>query len=207
MEITRAKSVEDVLRQKMNVLPFDGEYADAFGTPELFGSWIIWGESGNGKTRLALQLAKYFTRFAKVAYNSLEEGISLSFKRALKASNMQQCKRKFVIVSESIEDLTLRLYKRKSPDVIIIDSLQYSGLTYPSYKQLRETFPNKLFIFISHADGKLPEGRTAKKIRYDAFVKIRVEGYKAFPVSRYGGGQPFIIWEDGALKYWSEINN
>jgi hypothetical protein len=48
-----------------------------------------------------------------------------------------------------------------------------------------------------------PRGKTAKGIWYDAFVKVRVEGYTAFALSRYTteGSMPFIIWEEGAVKY------
>lgn len=35
----------------------------------------------------------------------------------------------------------------------------------------------------------------------DAFVKIYVEGYIANAVSRYGGKESYIIWEEGAAKY------
>ncbi len=203
----RAKSVTEILNTKFNILPFSGVWYDSFGTPEIKGSWIIWGESGNGKTRFALQLAKYLCQFGTVAYIPLEEGISLSLKKAVKETGMATCGRKFLVLEEDMSELRTRLHRRKSPKVIFIDSLQYSGLTYPAYKKLRAEFPNKLFVFISHADGKLPEGRVAKKVRYDAFVKIRVEGSKAFPVSRYGGGQTFIIWENGALEYWSKQQN
>jgi hypothetical protein len=55
---------------------------------------------------------------------------------------------------------------------------------------------------VSHAEGKEPKGNVAKSVRYDAFVKIWVEGYKAFPQSRFGGGNEFVIWPAGAQKYW-----
>jgi hypothetical protein len=79
-------------------------------------------------------------------------------------------------------------------------------MTYNDYKTLRSLFPQKLFILISHAEGKNPAGRVAKSIKYDAFVKIWVEGYRAFAVSRYGGGEPYTIWDEGADEYWIEQN-
>ena len=84
----------------------------------------------------------------------------------------------------------------------MIDSIQYSGMSYAQYKEFRKRFRNKILIIVSHAEGKEPQGATARRIRYDASVKVRVEGYKAFITSRYGGGEPFTIWEDGATKYW-----
>lgn len=204
-KIRSAKSVQDVISKRYKALPFTGDFARAIGTPELTGAWIIWGNSGNGKTRFTLQLAKYLTAFAKVAYNSLEEGMSLSFKNALVDVGMMECSRRFVLLDkESIDDLKVRLARQKSPDVIIIDSLQYTFLTVKEYKSLIDTFRNKLFIFISHAEGKNPEGTLAKKVRYDAFVKIWVEGFSAKAQSRYGGGEEYVIWPEGYERYWGE---
>ncbi|MCT4580808.1 MAG: hypothetical protein N4A35_05265 [Flavobacteriales bacterium] len=201
----RAVSISELYTTNFKVLDFQGDWDACIGKPELAGSWLIWGKSGNGKTRFTLQLCKYLTQFGKVAYNSLEEGASLSMRKAFVETGMEEVKRRIVLLDqEPISDLIERLKKRKSPDIIAIDSVQYTGMNYDTYRELRKTFPKKLFILISHADGKEPSGRVAKSIRFDAFVKIWVEGYKAFPTSRYGGGQPYTVWQQGADKYWSE---
>jgi len=184
-------------------MDFDGDWLASFGKPELTGSWLIWGNSGNGKTRFALQLCKYLTRWGRVAYNSLEEGAGRSMQTAFAEVGMDDVKRRIVLLDqEPIPELIERLKRRKSPDIIAIDSIQYSGLNYAEYKQLRNGFRNKMFLFISHAQGTQPAGRVASAVRFDSFVKVRVEGYRAFPVSRYGGGEPFTIWPDGAFRYW-----
>ena len=201
--LKRALTIEDVRKYRAKTLPFDGEWFEAIGEPELTGSWIIWGGSANGNTRFALQLAKYLSKFCRVAYNSLEEGLSLSMQHAIAEVGMADAKRNFVLLDkENIADLKERLKKQRSPQVVIIDSLQYTGLTYADYKELRDSHRNKLFIFISHADGAEPKGNVGKAVKYDAFVKIKVEGYKAFPQSRYGGGREFTIWQLGANQYW-----
>ena len=89
---------------------------------------------------------------------------------------------------------------------MIIESFEYSGLTYPAYKELKEKHPRKLFIFISHAEGMHPAGRTARKVEYDADVKIMVSGFKAWCKSRFmeQPGEPYVIWEEGAAKTWME---
>ncbi|UGU15183.1 hypothetical protein LS482_16040 [Sinomicrobium kalidii] len=202
----RAVSVEALLRRKFAEMPFTGPWKDAFGIPARSGVWLIWGASGNGKTSFCLQLGKYLTKFGKVAYNTLEEGLSKSMQDAISRANMQQVKSRFILLDrEPMGELEARIKRRRSPDIIIIDSLQYSGLTRNEYKRIKERFSNKLFIFISHAEGKQPEGRTAKFVRYDADVKVRVEGYKAFPTSRFGGGEPYVIWHEGAHNYWMDI--
>lgn len=199
--MARAASLDQVLRTRFKVLPFEGEWKDAIGCPELTGSWIIWGNSGNGKTRFALQLCKYLCQFGRVAYDSLEEGVSVSLVKAIKETHMMEVRRKFVVLDkEPIDQLTERLEKPKSPDIVCVDSLQYTGMSYEQYKALKERFPKKLFIWISHADGMLPEGRVAKKVRFDSNVKVFVQAYRAEPVSRYGGGKPYIIWEEGYRK-------
>ena len=204
----RAITVEQLINKKFEVMQFEGVWRDSFGLPEMSGVWLAWGDSGNGKTRMAIQAAKYITQFGKVAYNTLEEGARLSMKRVIEAENIMEVSQRFMILHrEPIEELKVRLRKRKSPHVVFIDSIQYAGLSKREYIEFKEEFEHKLLIFLSHAEGKHPEGRLAKFIRYDADVKLRIEGYKAFIVSRYGGGEDYIIWEEGAAKYWGNINN
>lgn len=204
--MSRALSINQIYNKKRNLLEFEDEWKASIGTPELTGSWIIWGGSGSGKTTFVMMLCKYLTKFRKVAYNSLEEGDSESIRRALKTVEMEDVASRIVILNqEPIEDLIERLRRHKAPHIIVIDSIQYAELTYKQYKAIKDEFKNTLFIIISHAEGKEPEGKVAKKIRFDAMVKIRVEGYKAFPKSRYGGGEPFTIWQEGADKYHGNI--
>jgi hypothetical protein len=204
MALKRALSVNDIRKFRANTLNFEGEWLESIGCPELTGTWIVWGNSSNGKTRYSLQLAKYLARFCRVAYNTLEEGLSKSIQNAIIDVGMDEVSHRFILLDkEPIADLTERLRKKKSPDVVIIDSLQYTGMNYAEYRALRDEFRKKLFIFISHADGNDPKGNVGKSIRYDAFVKIRVEGYKAFAESRFGGGREYVIWQKGANEYWN----
>jgi len=195
-----------LINNNIKTVQFDGAFLKLIGHPSLFGSWIIWGQSGNGKTHFAIQVCKYLTQFDRVVYNSMEEGIGASLKKAFTEEKMMDVNGKLILLdNESIDDLIVRLKKKKSPNIIAIDSLQYAGINYAKYKVLKETFPRKLFIWISHAEGRLPAGRVANKIRYDVPVKIRVEGYKAFAQSRYGtASEPYVIWEKGAASYWGK---
>ena len=198
----RAISIQQLYRTNLRSLEFTGQWLDAIGCPEPSGAWIIWGNSGNGKTRFALQLAKYLATLGrKVAYDSLEEGVSLSLRNAIEDCNIQKVSRRFMLLDkEPVIELMERLSKKKSPDVVIIDSIQYTGLTYADYKSLRTRFRTKLFILVSHAEGSQPSGRVARSIRFDANVKVWVEGFRAFAASRYGGGEPYMIWDEGAFK-------
>ena len=198
----RALTITDIRSYKATTYRLEGGLGDALGEVELTGSWIVWGGSANGKTRFALQLAKALAKHVRVAYDSLEEGLSLSMRHAIEAVGFSDVKRNFVLLDgESIDDLKERLRKQRSPKVVIIDSLQYTGLTYTEYKALRDEFRSKLFIFISHAEGHNPKGAVANSVKYDAFVKVYVEGYRAYPQSRYGGNVPYTVWPEGAAKY------
>lgn len=208
MELKRAISVDQLTRTKFKSMKFEGAYSKSFGEQiQNSGSWIIYGESGHGKTSLAFMLAKYFTKFGRVSYNTIEEGARLSFQNALKRQDFSQKERlRFNILSESIADLKLRLKLKRAPDVIVIDSLQYTFLTKREYKNLIDTHSDKLFIWISHVEGKKPMGKLAKDVEYHSDVKIRVEGFRAFVKTRYeAGGQDFIIDSERVATYWNEI--
>lgn len=206
----RAISNKNVLTAKFEVAEFDGAFLASFGKPELRGAWIIYGGSGSGKTSFVMQVCKYLTRFRRVAYDSLEQGLSLSLQKAWERVGMEEVGNRIILLNkESLKDLRLRLAKKQSPDVVVVDSVHYwLGLKMSDYINLRNDFPDKLFIFVSHEKGGQPDGKLAQKIRYDSDIKIRVEGYKAFVTTRYEvaergeGGADFIIWEQGAQNYW-----
>lgn len=202
--MARALSIKNIEEYRPVEMEFSGRWAASFGCPERRGSWLIWGNSGNGKTRFALQLSKYLCQFGRVVYNSLEEGLSKSMQTAIRAVEMKEVGRRFTLLDmEPMEELEARLEKRKSPDIVVIDSLQYLQMKQEDYNRFKKKFPDKLFIFLSHARGKEPNGSVARSIRYDAFVKIWIEGYKAFPTSRYECDQAeFVIWHKGATDYW-----
>lgn len=203
----RGLTANDMMSKKYRLFDFEGEWFDFVGQPEVNGVWFIWGNSGNGKTTFVLEMVKYLSQFVKVAYNSLEEGFSHTMQNSFRNVNMKSAYAKRVlIVSESIEELEARLSKKNSPHAVIIDSFQYSQLSYKQYIEFKKKFPKKLIIFVSHADGKKPSGRSAKSVMYDSSLKIWVEGYKAFTKGRYiGSTGEYIIWAEGALKYWGEI--
>ena len=206
----RAISNKNVLTAKFEVADIYVAFLASFGRPELRGAWIIYGGSGCGKTTFVMQVCKYLTRFRRVAYNSLEQGLSLSLQKAWERVGMEEVGNRIILLNkESLKDLRVRLTKKQSPDVIVVDSVQYwHGLKWSDFTNLKDDYPDKLFIFVSHEKGGLPDGKLAQKIRYDSEIKIRVEGYKAFVTTRYEvadlgeGGADFVIWEAGAQEYW-----
>lgn len=199
-------SIEKFTRKKFKTLAIKGGFEDLIGLPECAGSMIIYGLGGNGKTTFALQLVKHFATLKKIGYNSIEEKVKYSFQQAVRRANLLSVNSKVKIwVSLTVEELKEELLKPKSPEIVFIDSVQYlrtseksiNELTKFEYKDLINSFPNKLFVFISHAKNGEPKGSLAQSIYYDADTCIEVIDFVAYPKkSRYGGNKPFEISQE-----------
>lgn len=208
----RAYSPCEVMKMTRPTFTFDGDWQKTMGYPATSGTWIIWGMPGNGKSSFIMQLAKYLCKFDRVIYDSLEESTGRSLQMSIERHRMEEVNKRFLILDrEPMDKLLERLQKKRSPGIVIIDSFQYSGLTYNGYKDMKESLPGKLLIFISHAEGMRPEGRAAKKVEYDADIKILVSGFRATAKSRFmnAPGVPYTIWEEGAVRAGLEsaVNN
>lgn len=205
-KLRRPITVTDLYRKKFNLLPFTGEWLNTLGRPERTGSWIIYGDSTNGKTRFTLQMAKYLAQFGIVYINSLEEGQSESIKQGFRAVGIEKGDKVYLLDREPLSTVKFHLDKQRSaPDFVFFDSIQFMrGFTKEQYFDLLKEYRNTIFIFTSHAEGKHPRGALATDIYYASFIKMRVEGYRVFPKSRYGGNQSYDIWPEMAEAYWAE---
>ena len=212
--MARAYTIDNVKTKKFKGVPFEGPWADAIGDKvALNGSWLIFGKSGSGKTTFILQTVKMLSEHRKVLYNSLEEGLSQSMQIAFKKAGLFDLPNNRVnLVRESIEELEARLSKPRSPQIIVIDSIPYTGLRWNNYLDFCNKYPHKLFIWIdqNHPNKQMPRTTVGDKIYYDSHVKIRTEGYRAFIISRLrsrSDAQDYIdIWPAQAEKYWAEKN-
>lgn len=204
--IERAYSVTDVYNAKFEELQFEGEWLQAIGKPEMTGSWFVFGPPKNGKTSFSMKLAKYMTNFGRVYYNSYEEGLSKTIQMAYKRVGMADVGGRIILKQESYEQMLKRLKRHKSPDIVFIDSVQFLEMKFKEYKTLKDTFPSKIFIYISHVQGRIPEGNTAQRIWRDANVIFRVEGRRAFVESRYEGDGFIDIDAEFAMNYWQGQN-
>ena len=102
--------MSELLSMKKQTYKLSDEWRAAFGEPERNGVWFVWGRSGSGKTSFVLKLCKELCRFGKVAYDSLEEGSSLTMKNAFIRAGMQDVARRMVLLdAERMEELDKRL--------------------------------------------------------------------------------------------------
>ncbi len=210
MKILSVKNIEDA---KFRYIPFDGEWYQAFGKPERSGCWIIYGKSGQGKTHFALQLARKLDELGmRVLFISLEMGVHDDFKKELALAGIRSgvSRIQFSDECEGIEDIENEITKQRSADVVFVDSVQYlgdqCGVKAKDIIALRKKYPRKMFIFISHVEGKEVEGTMAYDVKKDSFRRIYVDRFKASHISRGAGGPRgyFIIWDKGYQRYWLE---
>lgn len=203
--LNRALSVSDVYMLERATYRLSERWHEAFGEIDRTGVWLIWGKSGSGKTSFVLELCKELARFGRVAYDSLEEGDSLTMKNAFIRAGMMDVARRVVLLNrESMTDLHERLSRPKSPDIVVIDSFQYTRMRYAEYQRFKEAHADKLIIFVSHATGDKPKGQAADAVMYDATQKILVKGYVAISKGRFKPGGRYVIWDEGARRVWGE---
>lgn len=188
---------------------FTEKWGEYYGEVEDCAIIFVWGKSGHGKSEYLMQMVKDICCEGKVLYVGLEEKTRKAMKERAKrylTEEMHSGKILWWDDEPEYDKLMYYLSKRKSPKIIFIDSIQYLRINYEQYIKMKERFPKKVFIINSHAAGKEPKGGCAESIRYDADVKVFVEGKIAFVDSRFPGGHKnYVIWEQGAKKYWGKL--
>lgn len=206
----RTLSAAQVLAVRNRTLEVTPEWQGCLGeTIARQGVVFIWGNSGNGKSSAVMAFAKMLSGSGKVLYVSKEEGYSLSFQNTLKRYGMDEVRSSVFQVSqgETVDSLIERLARPRSPEFVIIDSVQAMGISSKQFQDLRERFRSKLFVLVSQADGKRPGGRPAMKMMYDADLKLWVEGHTVFSKGRFiGPTGTFVTWAEGASSYWNGDN-
>ncbi len=185
------------------------EIERAFGKLVAKFVMIVWAKSYSGKSNFIYKFIAFLTKYFKILYISLEEGFEATAQmKALRHLNVEQHGGKIFFANHEMtyDETVALLKKKKSPQVIVVDSLKYWDMDTKKYSAMKAMFPNKIFIFIAHAKGKNPDGRTAIDVRYDADIKVFCDGFVAFVESRFNerGETPYVIWEEGAIKKWSK---
>ncbi|GAB6394627.1 MAG: ATP-binding protein [Bacteroidales bacterium] len=205
--IKKTLSVRNVLQQKYQTVAFTGAWRDAFGRPERRGVWVIFGRTGQGKSMFCMQLVRAFADMKlKTAYFSWEEGFGLTFQNAIRVAGWQEVSRLIVVEDKFIpfEQFAAWVNKHKRVKVFVFDSLQRWDIKKKDLMRLEATYPDRLFVFISHVKGNGQlDGAVAITAERNAFLKIYVEGFKALCKGRTSGDKGYyVIWDKGYNEYW-----
>ncbi len=205
--MTKVLSISNLYSKKHKCLQLDGVYEEVMGNPEACGAWLIYGLEKNGKTWFSLMLADYLSTQKRVLYISAEEGTDKAFIDACKRAGLDPNNRSIQFLEYTpIDELTDKLGKRNSADVIFIDNVTIYNdeLKYGKLRSLLAQFPNKLFIFIAHEERKEPYTSTAKLIKKLAKVIAHVEGLSVHMSGRVPGG--FLIIDEYKAKLYHGEN-
>ena len=205
----RAYSPKEIAKKTYKTLPWGGRWEESFGLPEENSTWFISGASASGKSSFVMQLAYELTHYGQVLYLSYEEGLNQSFQERLLRFDLDKRQGWFrVVPNDTLDDLTARLKKRHSAKFIIVDSFQMSHWDYAEVENLvQNVFPKKCFIFISQEEKGQPTGKPARRLRYLADVKVRVQGFRAYCQGRFNpdAGNSFVVWEEGVLRTTNNV--
>jgi len=198
----RAIGIKEFYAKQFQTYGFTDQWLRHIGNPERNFKAIIYGLSGNGKTDYAIKLSKYVAQLgAKVYYNSFEEGISCTLQEAIIRNELIEVQGKITFGDkETLDEMIVRLKKRNSANVVVIDSRDYMNLTTEQYKHLVDLFPRKAFILLCWSAGGKPKGEYAKAIEYMCDIKIQVHHFTAHSRSRFGGNERFVIWDKQVKK-------
>ena len=187
-----------ISNKKFKTMSLSGDWGALLGEPEINFSMFIYGKSGNGKTNFAIRLAKYLSKFKKVLYYSVEEGINSSIQQTIIRQGL--LKETKVLIGQyepdkfesPYDDLENELKKRASAHFVFIDSLDYSDMNSKQLKALRRLFPRKSFIVLGRADGSKAYTAAGRSAYFDLGTVIYVKDHTAYNVKpRYGGGEPY----------------
>lgn len=203
--MARAFSTRNLLQKEYKVFKLDGLWKRAMGEPERNGNWIIYGAEKHGKTWFALQLAEVLSKECRVLYISAEEGVSKTFREAVKRANIAANSTLQYLEYTEVEALELRLKKKRSPDVVFLDNATIYNDDFRGgvLKRLILEFPSKLFVIVAHEEKGEPYTALGKLARKLAKVIVRVEGLTAFISGRCPGGV-ISIDEAKSKLYWGE---
>jgi len=206
--MSRALTVQNLVKKRFKTYPFTGFFKEVFGTPSTNGIWLIYGKEKNGKTWGALLLSEMISQYTKVLYISAEEGTDLEFQNAVKRAKIDtENKNLHFAEYETIDELYIRLKKRKAPKVIVLDNLTIYNeeLRGNGIKKLKQDFPNTHFICVAHEERNKPYTAAAQMASKLAKVIIRVIGLTLIVGGRVPGGNLLIDEEKALLFHGTKI--
>lgn len=205
----RATSIYNFLNMDFELMQFDGRWRDAFDQPEKFGVWYVGGRPTNGKTSFVVQLMHELAKQEmSIRFYNFEEQRSKSMQDAVRRENIDpQIAKRIQVVNwlMTYADIRKDIDSTRS-NVIVIDTIQKSGLKPKQVEELRELYSQKLLVFVSHVQPNgLPDKATGVQAYRDASLKIFVDRFRAISQGRYFGELGYYdVWPEKAAKEWGE---
>jgi len=200
----RALTIRNIYDKKYSTLTLDGIYAEVFGEPEDNGAWLIYGLDKNGKTWLSLLLAEYLSHGNKALYVSAEQGIEKDFGDTCKRIGISEKNKTLHVLGYiPIEELDMRLKKRKAEKLVFVDNLTTyeDELKKSRINKLLRDHSEKLFIFLAHEERNKPYLAAAIHVHKIAKIIMHVKGLQCTVSGRCPGGV-LTIDEEKAQLYW-----
>lgn len=174
------------------------------GCPPKSGVWLIFGKEKNGKTTLALTLAKMLSLKEKVLYVSAEEDLDdplfqATLKRVgLSEGNMNLKFNEYMQYETLIDKCSTRQRPEK---IVFIDNLTIykEEIKTNHIRDMIRLFPDFLFVILAHEDDKQePSGAVGKHVRKLAKIIMHVKGLACFVSGRGCPGGELVINEEKA---------
>ena len=209
-QIRKTMSIGNIYSKKFKTLELDGIWKDVLGEIEASGCWLVWGSDKNGKTRLAITLAKYLSGKHKVLYVSAEEGYSLNLQNICKWADISPKDRNFNLLDyEELKDLKERLRKRNAPQIVFIDNITFyhDELKYGGVRELMKEFSKTIFVFLAHEQKGEPYTSTAKMVNKLSSAIMYIKGLSCHVSGRVPGGTVVIDEEKAKLFHGQKIIN
>ncbi len=208
--MAKVASINNLYSAKVTRMKLSEPFFQAFGEPQDFGVWFMWGASGCGKSSFVMQLIKELAKKYPVLHNSLEEDLEdAEYLDRLKMFSMHDVARNYNSAQYNPEQLDAYLkgnnkYRHK---VIVIDSAHYFFKSFQQYRDFKAKWisniadkdKKRIIILTGSSDGKHPDSQLLKEIMRDAKMKILVSGYCAYCKGRTIGpnGGQYIIYKKG----------
>jgi hypothetical protein len=195
-----------MLKIKHTAFDFEAPWSFAYGSdPSDVGYWLIWGKEKNGKTWKALLLAKYLATKKKVLYVSGEEGVGKEFTASCIRAGITDSKNISFYDFVPLSFIEKEISRRNGYKVVFVDNVTVykEELKQKKLLELKEKYPDVLFVFLAHEERGEPYTSAAKLIRRLAKIIVYVEGLQATVSGRCVGGT-YTINEDKAKLCWGD---
>lgn len=162
----------DICRLEFDVINFNDPWAEFFGFPSKVFHCIIHGQSGNGKSTFAIQLAKYLAdNHGKVFYISGEEGFNKTFKDKL-VNNDAFSPNLNVGDFRRFEDAADEI-RRGGYKFVFIDSLDTMKIGPDMLRKIKQSLKGIALITISQAT-KGGDIRGSNELVHDSDIVVKV---------------------------------